>query len=292
MGRFDRMFRRAALKASGAGCVGALAGLRGAPILRAEEASAVKGHVNQSVSRWCFKMTLDDLCSAAKKIGYRAIDLLGPKDVGTVKKYGLTCSMLNCEGVSIANGLNRKENHEKIEAGLRKAIDFAAENGLPNVITFSGNRQGMSDEEGAENCVAGLKRVAGYAAEKKVTICIELLNSKVNHKDYMADHTAWGATVCQKVGSERVKVLYDIYHMQIMEGDVIATIQKHKGAIGHYHTGGVPGRAEIDETQELNYPAILRAIVETGYKEFVGQEFIPKRDPLTSLAQAFKICDV
>jgi hydroxypyruvate isomerase len=290
MSRNPKTTRRTALRTAGAGLAGALVA-RGTA--RAENAPAVKGNIRQSVSRWCYnKVPLDKLCEECKRIGYLSIELLNPDDALAVKKAGLTCALLNCAGVSIAEGFNRTENHEKIIAGLKKTIDFAAENGFPNVITFSGNRKGMSDDEGATNCIAGLKQVAGYAEEKKVTIILELLNSKVNHKDYMADRTEWGATVCKGVGSERVKLLYDIYHMQIMEGDVIATLRKFKDSIGHYHTGGVPGRNEIDETQELYYPAIMKAIVETGYKGFVGQEFVPKRDPLTSMAQAFKICDV
>jgi hydroxypyruvate isomerase len=282
--------RRSALQAAGAGLAGAFV-TRGAA--RAEDAPASKGNIKQSVSRWCYnKIPLDKLCEEAKKIGYLSLELLGPKDAEAVKAAGLTCALLSCGGVSIDNGFNRVENHDKIVTGLKEAIDFCAANGFPNVITFSGNRKGMADDEGATNCITGLKKIAGYAEEKKVTIILELLNSKVNHKDYMADHTEWGAKVCKGVGSERVKLLYDIYHMQIMEGDVIATIRKFKDCIGHYHTGGVPGRNEIDETQELCYPAIMRAIVETGYKGFVGQEFVPKRDPLTSMAQAFKICDV
>jgi hydroxypyruvate isomerase len=163
---------------------------------------------------------------------------------------------------------------------------------MPNVICFSGNRKGMDDEEGLHNCVTGLKKIAGYAEKKRVTICLELLNSKVNHKDYMADHTDWGVRLVKAVGSERVKLLYDIYHMQIMEGDVIRTIRENIDCIGHFHTGGVPGRNEIDSTQELNYPAIVRAILETGYEGFIGQEFVPRRPPLESLAQGFEICNV
>jgi len=289
MTRKVSLSRRSALKTAGTGLAGAFVA-RGAA--RAAEA-APKGRIKQSVSRWCYnKIPLDQLCAECKKIGYLSIELLNPKDALAVKEAGLTCAMLNCTGVSIADGFNRTENHEKIVEGLKKTIDFAAEHGFPNVITFSGNRKGISDDEGAANCIAGLKKVAGYAEEKKVTICMELLNSKVNHKDYMCDRTEWGVKVCQGVGSERVKLLYDIYHMQIMEGDVIATFRKFKDYIAHVHTGGVPGRNEIDDTQELYYPAIMRAIAESGYAGYVGQEFIPKRDPLTSMAEAFKICDV
>jgi hydroxypyruvate isomerase len=198
--------------------------------------------------------------------------------------------MVRCK--SISDGLNRKENHDWIEKELRTHIDFAAAEGLPNVICMSGNRRGMSDEEGLENCAIGLKRVIGLAETKKVTICMEGLNSKIDHKDYMYDRTEWGMKLCQKIGSPNFKLLYDIYHMQIMEGDVIRSIRQYKEYIGHYHTGGVPGRNEIDDTQELNYPAIVKAILETGYQGYLGQEFIPKREPLASLAQGFRICDV
>jgi len=251
-----------------------------------------QGRIKQSVCRWCYKdLSLDQLSEAARKMGLRSIELIGPDEFKTVKAYGLTCAMTRGAG-TIESGFNRIENHERLEQEMRSNIDFAAAEKLPNVICFSGNRKGMPDDEGLKNCLAGLKRVAGYAEKMGVTICMELLNSKVNHKDYMCDHTSWGAELVRQVGSPRCKLLYDIYHMQIMEGDVIQTIRENKDYIAHYHTGGVPGRNEIDETQELNYPAIMRAIVETGYSGFVGQEFVPKRDPLTSLAQAYRICDV
>jgi hydroxypyruvate isomerase len=249
------------------------------------------GRINQSVSKWCYgKIQLDEFCAICKQMGIKAIDLLGPKDFPTLKKYGLECSMVNTHGLT--KGLNRKENHEQCLAQIRSAIDATAEYNYPNVITFPGNRAGMSDDVGIENMVIGLKQVAGYAEKKKVTICIEYLNSKVNHKDYMFDKMAWGVEVCKRVGSERVKILYDIYHAQIMEGDIISTIGKYHEYIGHYHTGGVPGRNEIDETQELYYPAIMRAIVKTEYNGYVAHEFVPKRDPITSLANAVRICDV
>ncbi len=249
------------------------------------------GRINQSVSKWCYgKFKLDEFCAICKKIGLKAIDLLGSKDFPTLKKYGLECSMMNTH--SLTKGLNRKENHEQCLALIRSAIDAAAEYKFPNVITFPGNREGMPDDVGIENTVNALKQIAGYAEKKNVTICIEYLNSKVNHKDYMFDNMAWGVEACKKVGSERVKILYDIYHAQIMEGDIIRTIQDYHEYIGHYHTGGNPGRNEIDETQELYYPAIMRAIVKTGYKGYVAHEFVPKRDPITSLANAVRICDV
>ncbi len=255
------------------------------------ERSVKKGRINQSVSRWCYgKLSLDELCIAVKKLGLKAIDLLEPNDFPTVKKHGLVCSMVSTH--SLTNGINKKENHEQCLARIRTAIDAAAEYKFPNVISFPGNRAGMPDDVGIENSATALKEIVGYAEKKKVTVCLEYLNSKVNHKDYMFDNMAWGVEVCKKVGSERVKILYDIYHAQIMEGDIIRTINTYKEYIGHYHTGGNPGRNEIDETQELYYPAIMRAIAESGFTGYVAHEFVPKRDPLTSLSQAVKICDV
>jgi hydroxypyruvate isomerase len=282
--------RRSLLKVAGTGAVGIVS----PALLRAKggdnEPVKARGNIKQSVCQWCYRIPLDKLAVEAAKMGYKSIELLTPEQYKVVKPLGLTCAMVKCK--SIPDGLNRKENHDWIEQELRNHIEFAAAEGLPNVICMSGNRKGMADEEGLENCAVGLKRVVGFAEEKKVTICMEGLNSKVNHKDYMYDKTSWGVALAKKVGSPRFKLLYDIYHMQIMEGDVIATIREYKDYIGHYHTGGVPGRHEIDETQELNYPAIVKAILQTGYKGYLGQEFIPARDPLASLAQGFRICDV
>jgi hydroxypyruvate isomerase len=284
--------RRSVVKAAGIGAMAALGG--SLPQVRAEEAAKTKvgGRIKQSVCRWCYKdVPLEQLCAEAKQIGYKSIELVTPAEFPTVKEAGLTCAMLSgaCE---IGSCLNRKENHEKVLKALREHIEFAAANGLPSVICFSGNRKGMSDEEGLENCADGLKQVVGLAERKNVTICMELLNSKVNHADYMCDRTPWGVELAKKVGSPRFKLLYDIYHMQIMEGDVIRTIRDNKDYIGHYHTGGNPGRHEIDETQELYYPAIVEAIIETGYDGYLGQEYIPAREPLASLKQGFEICDV
>jgi hydroxypyruvate isomerase len=279
--------RRTMMKTAGALGAFAAAG----PALAADAAS--NGHIKQSVCRWCYsRIPLEKLAEEAAKMGYKSLELLNQKEVLIVKKLGLTCAMLSSPSSKIENCLNRVENHDFIEKDLHNSIDFAAAEGLPNVITFSGNRKGMADDEGMKNCAKGLKRVVGHAEEKKVTLCMELLNSKVNHKDYMCDHTDWGVALCKMVGSPRFKLLYDIYHMQIMEGDVIRTIKQHKDWLGHYHTGGNPGRNEIDETQELNYPAIMKALVDIKYEGFVGQEFIPKREPLASLAQGFRICDV
>jgi hydroxypyruvate isomerase len=254
----------------------------------------LKGRINHSVCRWCYnKVALDELCQAAKEMGIQSIDLMEQKDFPTLKKYGLVCAMVSGVPGGITSGLNRTENHDKIVAFFEQAAPVVAEYGYPNIICFSGNRAGMSDEQGLANCAIGLKRIAPIAEKHKVTICMELLNSKRTHEDYMCDHTAWGVELCKRVGSERFKLLYDIFHMQIMEGDMVDTIREFHPYIGHYHTGGVPGRAEIDETQEINYPIVMKTIVATGFKGFVAQEFVPKRpDVLASLRQGVQICDV
>jgi hydroxypyruvate isomerase len=252
------------------------------------------GRLKQSVSRWCFgKWSLDELCTHAARIGYRGIDLVGPADWPVVAKHGLVCALGSLGGpLTIEKGLNRVENHGAILDALGKGIDLAAEARVPNLVCFSGNRAGMPDEEGLEACARGLRQIAPHAERKGVTLCLELLNSKVDHADYMADRTAWGVALVKRVDSPRVKLLYDIYHMQIMEGDVIRTIRESIGSIAHFHTAGVPGRHEIDGRQELHYPAICRAIVDTGYAGFLAQEFVPTDEPRQALEAAFRICDV
>jgi hydroxypyruvate isomerase len=292
-----KLSRRSAI-ARVAGSTAALAAtLKLAPALRAAEAAENKklnNRVNHSVCKWCYsKIPLEDFCKSAKEIGLQSVELLEVKDFPTLKQHDLICAMVSGVPGGIPSGLNRKENHDKIVEYFEKTAPVVAEHGYPNIICFSGNRAGMSDEQGLENCAIGLKRIAPIAEKHKVTVCMELLNSKRNHKDYMCDHTAWGVELVKRVGSERFKLLYDIYHMQIMEGDMCDTIKENHQYIGHYHTGGVPGRAEIDETQEINYPAVMKTILGTGYKGFVAQEFIPKRaDPLASLRQGVHICDV
>jgi hydroxypyruvate isomerase len=236
---------------------------------------------------------LEDLAKFAKELGMSSIELLEVKDIPTVNKYGLTCAMVSGIPGGITQGLNRFENHDKMVEWFAATAPEVVKVGCQNVICFSGNRKGQADEEGLKNCAAGIKRLLPIAEKHGLTLVMELLNSKVNHADYQCDTSKWGVALCEAVGSERFKLLYDIYHMQIMEGDVIATIKKHHKWFAHYHTGGVPGRNEIDDSQELFYPAIMKAIAETGFKGHVAQEFIPKRaDVLASLKQGVTICDI
>lgn len=291
----NTLSRRDALVRAGAAAA-VIGGTMASSVVAQQQATSApvaagKGRLRQSVCQWCFnKMSLEDLATHAKRLGLVGIDLLGPGDFATMKKHDLICTMTTSHG--IGKGLNRKENWDECLGKIRTSIDATADAGYPNVICFSGNRDGMSNEEGLANCAEGLKKIVGHAEEKKVTICMELLNSKRNHPDYMCDRTAWGVELCKKVGSDRFKLLYDIYHMQVDEGDVIDTIKESKDYIGHYHTAGVPGRNELDDTQELFYPAIARAIAETGFTGIFAHEFIPKRDPMTSLAEAVKLCMV
>ncbi len=291
----DSISRRSLLRHVTGGTLAAAAAATLPGSLRAAEApTKLKGNINHSVCKWCYrKIPLEDLCKAARQIGLKSIELLGPDQWPTLKKYGLTCAIGSGAGMGISKGFNRPELHDQLVDSFEKLIPKAADAGLTNVICMSGNRGEIDDEQGIENCAKGLKRLMKLAEAKRVNVVMELLNSKVNHKGYQCDHTAWGVKVCQRVGSQRMKLLYDIYHMQIMEGDLISTIEQNAQYIAHYHTGGVPGRNEIDETQEINYPAVMKAIVETGYQGFVGQEFIPRNpDALASLRKCVLICDV
>lgn len=254
----------------------------------------LRGRVNHSACRWCYdSIPFEDLCIAAKEIGLKSIELVDPEGWPILKKHGLTCALPQGAGLGIERGFNNPTLHDELIESYETIIPQVATAGYNQIICFSGNRNGLDDDQGLENCALGLKRLMPTAEKYGVTMVMELLNSKVNHPDYQCDHTAWGAALCEKVGSERFKLLYDIYHMQIMEGDVIATIKKYHPYISHYHTGGVPGRNEIDETQELYYPAIIKAILDTGFKGFVAQEFVPSRpDKLASLRQGVGICDV
>lgn len=257
----------------------------------------LKGNIKHSVCKWCYgSIPLDEFAIAIKKMGFNAIDLISIEQFPVLKKHDIHCSMVSISSSiwGITKGWNKTENHEGLIKWYKYLIDETAKAGFKNVICFSGNRdEEINDEEGLDNCVEGLSKIIPYAEQKKVTLVMELLNSKIDHKNYMCDSTDWGVELVRMLDSENFKLLYDIYHMQIMEGDVIRTITENKDFIGHYHTGGVPGRAEIDQTQELNYPAIIKAIIATGYKGYLGQEFIPKNtDKLASLKSAVELCDL
>jgi len=254
----------------------------------------LKGNINHSVCRWCFNsLTIDELCKLAKEIGLHGIDLVGPKDWPVLQKYGLQSTMCNGAEIGLEEGWNDKKNHAILLKNYREMIPLVAKAGYKNLICFSGNRNGLEDETGLNNCSDGLKQLMPLAEKYHVTILMELLNSKIDHKDYQCDKTAWGVKLAKMIGSENFKLLYDIYHMQIDEGDVIRTIRENHQYIAHYHTAGVPGRNEIDDTQELNYPAIMKAIHSTGFKGYVAQEFIPlNADKAGSLRAAVRICDV
>ena len=245
-----------------------------------------------SVSHWCFPgFPLVEFARAVREIGFDSVELLEPDDWNIVKENGLMCALARGPD-TIADSFNRRKNHSRLIPAFQQRLRDCANAGIPNVVCFSGNRAGQSDEEGLEVCAEGFKQLVGVAEQVGVTLCLELLNSKVDHPDYQCDRTAWGIELCQRVGSERLKLLYDIYHMQIMEGDVIRTIQENHRYFGHYHVAGNPGRHEIDDTQELNYRPIMRAIAATGYQGFVGQEFLPNRDAMTSLREALELCTV
>ena len=256
--------------------------------------SSLKGNISQSVCRWCFSsLDIDTLCKEAKRLGLKGIDLVGPKDWPTLKKYDLTSCMCNGAEINLVDGFNDPNFHKQLIENYSKMIPLVAEAGYKNLICFSGNRRGKDDETGWKNCMAGLRQLIPLAEKHNVVLVMELLNSKVDHPDYQCNNTPWGVELCKRINSENFKLLYDIYHMQIDEGNVISTIENNHRYIAHYHTAGVPGRNEIDDSQELNYPAIMRAIAETDFKGFVAQEFIPKnQDKIASLEEAILICDV
>jgi hydroxypyruvate isomerase len=291
--------RRTAIKnfvAGSAALVGA------APILssfssseKSDQALPFKGNINHSVCQWTYSfLSVEELCKLVQQIGFHAVDLMAPKDWPTLQKYGMYSSMCYHGGqVSLTDGFNTKTFHPQLIKDYTEVIPLMVKAGYKDVICFSGSRRGMDDETGLKNCVEGLKAILPLAEKNGITIHMELLNSKVDHKDYMCDKTPWGVELCKRISSENFKLLYDIYHMQIDEGDVIRTIRENSKYFGHYHTGGVPGRHEIDESQELYYPAIMKAIVETGFKGYVAQEFIPAaKDKSASLKKAIEICDV
>ena len=306
----DGLTRRGLMKrAAGAVAVGAALPLFGRARRRRKTSTTTasslravtKGRINQSVADWCFisasvkPMTLERLCQLSVAMGIKSVELVKPQDWPTLKKYGLINALAPSHG--FVEGFNDKANHEMCIAEIRKSVDACADAGFPSVITFSGFRNNIPDDVGLENTVAGLKKVIGYAEKKKINLCIEVLNSRVDvemkgHPGYMGDTVEWCGEVCKQISSPRMTMLFDIYHVQIMQGDIITRIKKWHEYIGHYHTAGVPGRNELDDTQEINYPPIMRTIVETGYKGYVGQEFIPTRDPVQGLFEAVKLCDV
>lgn len=279
------------LMAASAACAPLIAGIPATAA--AQESAPRKGAFKQSASRWCYdKIPLDEFCLQAKAIGLKGVDLLSEPDWKTVIDHGLEVSIANGPG-NIQDGWNDPKNHEALIRASEELMPKLAAHGIRSMIVFSGNRKGMDDRTGMKHCAEGLRQILPLAEKHNIIIVMELLNSKRNHKDYMCDHTVWGVQLCDMVGSDRLKLLYDIYHMQIMEGDIVDTIREFHPYFAHYHTGGVPGRNDIDETQELNYRRIMEAIAETGYTGFVAHEFVPSRpNPLDSLRRAFEICDV
>ncbi len=294
----DKSSRRTVIKNFVAGSAALMAGNNvwsSVANIKTEKKLNLKGNINHSVCQWTYNfLSIEELCKVVKDIGFNAIDLIAPKDWPTLQKYGIYSSMCYHGGtVSLTDGFNDKKFHEQLVKDYTDVIPLMVKAGYKDVICFSGSRRGMDDETGLKNCVEGLKKILPLAEKNGITIQMELLNSKVDHKDYMCDKTPWGVELCKRLGSENFKLLYDIYHMQIDEGDVIRTIRDNVKYFGHYHTGGVPGRHEIDETQELYYPAVMKAIAETGFKGYVAQEFIPAAtDKVASLKKAIQICDV
>jgi len=294
------MKRRTMIQSFAAGAAGLLVGNHAVAALASNTQDGdapLKGRINHSVCRWTYGyLPLPELCAAVKKIGFSAIDLIGPKEWEVLKTQGIDSSMCNGAEISLTEGWNNTQYHATLIKNYTEHIEWVAKAGYKNLICFSGNRKGMDDETGLTNCVKGLQQILSLAEQKGVTIQMELFNSKVDHKDYMCDKSAWGVELCKRLGSPNFKLLYDIYHMQINEGDVIRTIRDNHLYFGHYHTAGVPGRHEIDETQELYYPAIMQAIVATGYTGYVAQEFIPTgktdADKIRALKKAVRVCDV
>lgn len=263
--------------------------------------AATKGHINHSIAHWCFAQywELDKMCLIAKQLGCKSIELVGPNDFATLKKHGLICALApnGTPDPPFVKGFNNPEYHDMVIAHTREMIDACAEYNFPSIIAFTGYREDIPDDVGAKNCVTGLKKIIGYAEKKKVNLCLEILNSRVDeemkgHPGYQGDHTDYVMDIVKQVGSPRMKILFDIYHVQVMDGDVISRIRQYKDYIGHYHTAGSPGRGEIGNNQEINYPAIMKEIVKTGYKGYVGHEFVPTRDPLEGLTEAVSLCDV
>jgi len=295
----NRLSRRSILRHAGMGAAAAMAFTLSSCADKREglKMKATKGRIKQSIAHWCFQdyWSVEKTCQIAKELGCKSVELVEPKDWPTLKKYGLVCALHGSHWFD--NGMNNPENHEMCIGKMRKSIDECAESGFPNVITFTGSAGNISPEDGIKNCVNGYKKIIGYAEEKNVNLCLEILNSRVTedmkgHPGYQGDHTDYCMEIVKKVGSPRMKLLFDIYHVQIMDGDIIPRIRQYKDYIGHYHVAGHPGRNEIDDTQEINYKPIMEEIVKTGYTGYVGIEFLPTRDPLESLRQAVVLCDV
>lgn len=290
------MKRRKFIGASAAASVSLLASKTANAMPATEDTTIkeLKGNINHSACRWCYQdIPLEELLQHFNKLGIKALDLTGPEEWPLMKKYGIHASMCWGAGKGILEGWNDPKLHAELIADYEQMIPKVAEAGYTNLICFSGNRNGMDDQVGLKNCAAGLKKLMPLAEKHGVVLQMELLNSKVDHKDYMCDTSAWGIELCKAIGSENFKLLYDIYHMQIMEGDIIRNIQDYHQYFGHYHTGGNPGRHEINETQELYYPAIMKAILATGFKGHVAQEFVPSwRNPIAALEEGVTICDV
>jgi len=293
--------RRRMLKITAGSSISALALTSCASVGGHPKPAAAKGHINHSVAYWCFAeyWDLDKICRITKQLGGKSVELVGPKDFPTLKKHGLTCALApnGTPDPPFVKGLNNPEYHDMIIAATRETIDACAEYNFPSVIAFTGYRENIPEDVGAMNCVAGLKKIIGHAEKKKVNLCLEILNTRValemkGHPGYQGDHVDYCIDIIKRVGSPRMKLLFDIYHAQIMDGDIIRRIRQYSDYIGHYHTAGNPGRNELDDTQEINYPAIMKEIVKTGYTGYVGHEFIPTRDPLKGLTEAISLCDV
>ncbi len=294
----DKQDRRSAIK----GIVAGTAALTASAVLssykkdeiKEQLSDRLKGNINHSVSPWCYsELTLGELCSVSKDIGITGVDLCGPKDWPILQKFGMYSPMCNGAEINLTDGFGDTQFHATLQKNYTDMIPLVAKNGYKNLICFSGSRRGKDDETGWKNCVEGLKPLLSIAEKNKVVLCMELLNSKIDHKDYQCDRVEWGVELAKRLGSENFKLLFDIYHMQIMEGDIIRNITDYHQYIAHFHTGGIPGRHEIDDTQELYYPAVMKAIVATGFKGYVGQEFVPKQqDKIASLRKAIHICDV
>ncbi len=294
----QRVTRRNMLRRSaGLAAVGAAGtvGLSGGEVSRA--AGATKGRINQSICQWCFSKywNVEKMCQVATQLGCKSIELIAPEHWSTLKRHGLVCALASSHG--FVQGMNNPKYQAMCQTRMRTAIDACAEHGFPNVITFTGFREDIPDDVGIQNCVRGYKRIVGYAEKKKVNLCLEMLNSRVGaqmkgHPGYQGDHTDYCMDIIRQVGSPRMTLLFDIYHVQIMDGDIISRIRQYKDSISHYHTAGNPGRRELDDKQEIFYKPIMEEIVRTGYTGYVGQEFVPTRDPLEGLSEAVRLCDV